>query len=125
MASPRVLDVSIDTDGMTPEQVKRAEELSTWMAEFFGNAITRIVPKAIKYGSADLELMGKAMLQQAPQMDGTVAGEELACWFYALGKVARLQGGYVQGGEAPDIDSWWDMLVYALMVHHIREFGEW
>jgi hypothetical protein len=112
------------TSDFTPEQAERAERLAEWMQEFFENAIATIVPKAIAYGSADLELMGKAMSQLNPQLAEKVEGQELAVWFYVLGKVARLEGGYVQGIQ-PDIDSWWDLFVYSLMAHHIRQNGGW
>lgn len=113
-----------DDPAWSPEQRERATALREWMSQFFVEAMNQIIPKAIRYGSADLELMGKAMIQFRPELDGTVSGQELAVWFYVLGKVARLEGAYAQG-EEPDIDSWYDLFVYALMAHRIRETGGW
>ena len=118
------LTVMWDTYGFTPEQVERADRLAEWITAFMARTASAIIPKAIAYGSADLELMGKAMSQVNPKLAENVDPQELAIWFYVLGKVARLEGGYVQGIE-PDVDSWYDLFVYSLMAHYVREHGGW
>lgn len=114
----------LDTSDFSDEQTLKAGELCDWMVGLFTDLIKRAVPKAIAYGSADLELMGSAMYQFHPELVGVVSGQELAIWFYVLGKVARLTGGYAQGAR-PDIDSWEDLLVYAAMAKRVRERGAW
>jgi hypothetical protein len=108
----------------TPEQLARADELAAWWLQHAKDEIAKLVPKAIAYGSADLKVMGEAMLQLHPKLQGVVNGQELAIWFYVLGKVARLVGGYAQG-ELPDIDSWYDLRIYGGMAEHVREKGGW
>lgn len=115
---------TIPTDGYTDEQALQAGELTDWMVGLFSAVIQKAVPKAIAYGAADLELMGTAMHQFHPNLSGIVSGQELAIWFYVLGKVARLTGGYAQGVR-PDVDSWEDLLVYSAMAHRVRERGAW
>lgn len=113
-----------DPEGMTNDQLARAHHLANWWLAKSKAEIAAMVPKAIRYGSSDLLLMGAAMQLLFPGLSDKVSGQELGVWFYVLGKVARLLGGYAQG-ELPDIDSWWDMKVYATMAQHIREFGGW
>lgn len=115
---------SIDCSGFNDEQKQRAGDLIDWMVGFFNESLQAVIPKAIRYGSADLELMGKAMTQLGQGLEGVVHGQELAVWFYALGKIARLEGAYAQG-ELPDLDSWYDLFVYSLMAQRIRETGSW
>lgn len=117
-------DDGFDTDGMSAEQLKRGRALASWWMDKARQEVAALVPKAVRYGSADLKVMGEAMIELHPQLRGVVDGQELAVWFYACGKIARLVGGYAQG-ELPDIDSWWDMKVYAGMAQHIRETGGW
>jgi len=108
----------------TPEQSERAEDLANWWMDHAAAEVRKLVPKAIAYGSADLQVMGEAMLSLMPGLRGVVEGQELAIWFYVLGKVARLVGGYAQG-ELPDIDSWYDLRIYGGMAEHVREKGGW
>ena len=102
----------------------RANHLAEWWLERAREDIRYMVPKAIAYGSADLQVMGEAMLTLMPQCRGKVDGQELAISFYLLGKVARLFGAYVQG-EKPSDDTWHDAHIYARMAEHVREFGQW
>lgn len=130
MATPRTTPDSVqfaiewDPTDYTDEQKARAEHLAEWMGSFCARLTSRILPKAIAYGSADLALMGSAMKLLMPQSAAEIEGQELAIWFYVLGKVARQVGSYAQG-EVPDIDSWDDTWFYSMMAEHVREFGYW
>lgn len=98
-----------------------------WWEALNAAEIEKVVPKALEYGAADLKIMGAAM-QCLGRMrwDGMteVEGMELACAFYALGKVARMFGAF-ERGELPSIDQAHDLGVYCRMIQKIRETGEW
>lgn len=111
----------------------RAEALADWWMRLSVEEVQRTVPKSIEYGSADLKIMGEAMLQLVPQMRKSIednpgervaAGQEMAIAFYVLGKVARLLGAYEQG-RMPSEDTWFDLGIYPKMVRRIRETGTW
>lgn len=110
---------------------EQAEDLAKWWVQVSEDEIMRTVPKSIEYGSADLKLMGDAMLLLLPQMaegltveERSQVGQELGIAFYVLGKVARLFGAYEQG-RLPSDDTWFDLGIYPKMVRRIREVGEW
>ena len=113
-----------DATGMTDEQVERGDALAAWWMDHARAEVAKLVPKAVAYGSVDLAVMGEAMHGMFPALRGVVNGQELAVWFYVLGKVARLIGGYAQG-VLPDVDSWYDLRIYGGMAEHIREKGGW
>lgn len=102
----------------------RSEELFDWWMSTSLEEAEQVIPKAIEYGSADLAIMGEALLLLLPHLKGVVSGEELAVGFYALGKVARLFGSW-EAGRAGSVDSWHDLRVYAKMAMRIREEGSW
>jgi hypothetical protein len=120
----RVSLIEEEEENMDNNNDQRANVIRTWLEGHDHETTEAIIPKAVAYGSADLEIMGEAMLTLMPQLRGKVAGAELGIAFYALGKVARLFGAYAQGAE-PHIDSWYDMEVYAKMAQKVRETGEW
>jgi hypothetical protein len=119
-------------EGLTVEQVSRAEALSAWWIEHAQAEIDMVVPKAIEYGSVDLKVMGEALVHLLPKavladMDRTEkekVGQEMACAFYALGKVARVFGAFEQG-RLPSVDTWLDLGIYCRMAQRIRETGVW
>jgi hypothetical protein len=51
-------------------------------------------------------------------------GTELACWFYVLGKVARLVSDYMAKRSGKD-DTWHDITYYSMMARRIKEVGTW
>lgn len=116
----RLFDVSEIPD----EAQERADHLAQWWLQTCQEDIKYLVPKAIQYGSADLEIMGEAMLVLLPECRGKVEGQELAVAFYLLGKVARMFGAYAQG-QRPSDDTWYDARIYGGMGQHIRQFGGW
>lgn len=109
---------------MTSKAKKDSLALDAWWREDTEQELAGVMPKAIEYGSSDLNLMGQAMLMFMPQCQGKVDPEELAIAFYALGKTARLIGAYVDG-RAPSEDTWHDLAVYAKMAKRVRAVGQW
>jgi len=113
-------------EGLEGEQLDRAKDLADWWRQMADDEINVVVPKAIEYGSADLAVMGRAMVMLLPRT-GKVdpsGGQEMACAFYCLGKVARLFGAYEQGALTSD-DTWVDLGIYCRMAQRIRETGRW
>lgn len=109
-----------------------AAELATWWMETSEADLNAVVPKAVQYGGADLEVMGEAMQHLIPKEARKKLGElrcqkmglEMAVAFYALGKVARLYGAFEQG-RMPSEDTWFDLEIYARMGRRVRETGSW
>lgn len=122
----------LSLEGMTAEQKDRAQTLADWWMRMAEDEINMVVPKAIEYGSADLQVMGEAMIRLMPKeivgrMDRAEkekTGQEMAIAFYALGKVARLFGAFEQG-RAPSADTWLDLGIYSRMGQRVREVGSW
>ena len=107
--------------------------MMSWVMNTIESDLDEVIPKAILYGGADLEVMAAAM---RPFLDVSYAGAdydedtmkrlsmEAAVGFYSLGKVARLMGGYA-AGQIPSDDTWGDLTVYSVMGRYIRNHGEW
>ena len=58
------------------------------------------------------------------QLSPDAVKEELACWFYSLGKVSRLISDY-KHGNAGKPDTWFDLGIYAMMSRRLQEVGHW
>ena len=92
--------------------------------------IDKVMPKAIEYGAADLDIMGYVLgvtlnSERARARQWSPAElQELASAFYALGKVARAFGAYAEG-RMPSDDCWHDLGVYARIVQVVRVRGGW
>lgn len=106
-------------------------ELVGWWEQLAESDAGKTAPKAIEYGAADLDIMGQAMVSLggdlwngASQEEKLAIGREMACAFYALGKVARVFSAFQQG-RRPSDDSWFDITVYSVMARRIRQNGEW
>ena len=107
--------------------------MMSWVLGTIESDLDEVIPKAILYGGADLEVMAAAM---RPFLDVSYAGAEhdeqtmqrlameAAVGFYTLGKVARLMGGYA-AGQIPSDDTWGDLTIYSVMGRYIRHHGEW
>jgi len=119
-----------DGELFIPGEVESREEtvgnsLRTWWAELAEKEVGAVVPKAVEYGAADLEVMGTAMLALLPKdKRSRVLGLEMAISFYLLGKVARLFGAYERGEQA-SADTWADAAIYTRMGQRVREVGSW
>jgi hypothetical protein len=114
----------------TGSAAQRWQEIRSWMEIQLIQDLDRIGEKAIRYGAADLRVMGRAMEALLPAAgtmtasDRERSGLEMAIGFYAMGKTARLYGAWEKGLE-PEEDCWFDCMVYSLMARYVREFGSW
>lgn len=104
---------------ITPGSTLRA----WWLAEADQEA-EKLVPKAIEYGSYDLQLMGQALGEMTGQDSTVPHNMEQAIVFYLLGKIARAVSATRDGRAASD-DTFTDIAIYAKMVLYIREHGRW
>lgn len=101
------------------------EDLRRWWTKNNDEAFERTAPKSLEYGSADLQIMGSAMLRLLKWEDAPErVGLELGIAFYALGKVARLFGAYAER-RLPNDDAWFDLKIYSTMAERVREVGKW
>lgn len=108
------------------QAIMRGETLAWWERTATDDA-ERTIPKAVEYGSGDLDIMAMAMLvtHNLPiTKPGIVLGKEMACAFYLLGKVGRMMEAYAKG-ESPSADCWFDATVYAMMARRIRRTEQW
>lgn len=114
---------------MTQKDRLRLEELFEWWEEDSRAAAEQTVPKAVEYSASDLAMIGEAMAATL----GTVPPEgvepeqwhtELACAWYALGKIGRWLGAIREGRAASD-DTLFDLEIYAKMARRTREAGSW
>lgn len=82
------------------------------------------IPKYIEYGSGDLAAIGRTLAGMIGWYDASVAElEELGCFFYLLGKVARMGEAY-QRHELPSDDTLHDSTVYTMMMRKARRIDE-
>lgn len=116
--------VLFDRSAIPLANQSRADELAEWWMNQAVKETANLVPKAISYGSVDLDLMGDALLLLRPDLAGVVPKQELALAFYLMGKVSRIFGALEQG-VAPSWDSWEDSSIYAKMALRVRQAGKW
>src|SRR4051812_37070054 len=87
-----------------------------------------VAGKAQEYGSADLDIMGLAMVKltdwHAGEEHMRQIGQELALSHYLLGKIARMFGAYANG-RLPSDDTLLDTTVYSMMLRRVRAQGGW
>lgn len=121
-----------ETEFASEAHRSEAERLARWWIVTATGDLSAVVPKAIQYGGADLEVMAKAMEALIPAKRKETLDRDslrrlamdMAIGFYALGKVARLFGAYEQG-ELPSEDTWFDLGIYAMIARRVREEGAW
>lgn len=110
---------------------KELTDIAAWWVTTSKADAERTVPKAIEYGSADLDFMGQAMVallgekfKGADADEKMRAGREIAIMFYQIGKLGRALGAFAQG-VLPSDDTLFDNRVYAMMWQRVRETGNW
>lgn len=121
----------------TPAEQRMADleaELSRIAEWWIGLAkadIDKCMPKAIEYGSGDLEMMGYAVRQlQGDVWDGDDAAErdaigtELAILFYIQGKISRALAAAKHGRRCSG-DTIEDIRIYSVMLTKVRQTGKW
>lgn len=105
-------------------------DLFHWWLDTALMDLAKTAPKTAEYGgrgegSSDLRVMGDALAELCDMRDAPEAvKEELACWFYSLGKVSRLISDYKQG-QAGKPDTWFDLSVYSMMARRLQQVGRW
>lgn len=100
-------------------------ELEEWWRHQCEVEIEHVVHKAVAYGQSSLEALGEALVRLLPEhlRDDSLA-LEMACAFYAQGKLSRIFASY-ERGEIPDYDNWYDLGVYTRMAQRIQQTGGW
>lgn len=105
--------------------VEALADLRDWWLSTAQADMTMVAPKAVEYGSVELEEMGAALARMMGRSDLSRARRvELACWFYAMGKMQRWTAAVTRGEFVSD-DTLTDLGVYTLMVRRAREAGTW
>ena len=100
-------------------------DLRDWWLSTAHADMAMVAPKAVEYGSVELEEMGAALARMMGRSDLSAARRvELACWFYAMGKMQRWTAAVTRGEFVSD-DTLTDLGVYTLMVRRAREAGTW
>lgn len=105
------------------------EELLAWWRMTSDHDAQRTIPKAIEYGSIDLNIIGFALGECIPALregrrEGSTEASEMGIAFYLLGKIARMVSAYSEG-QRPSDDTWMDVTVYSLMGRRVRDRGSW
>lgn len=105
--------------------VDALDDLRGWWLATAHQDMTMVAPKAVEYGSVELEEMGAALARMMGRTDPLPAYRvELACWFYAMGKMQRWTAAITRG-ETASTDTLTDLGVYTLMVRRARQAGTW
>lgn len=105
--------------------VEALADLRDWWLSTAQADMAMVAPKAVEYGSVELEEMGAALARLMGRSDLSRARRvELACWFYAMGKMQRWTAAVTRGEFVSD-DTLTDLGVYTLMVRRAREAGTW
>jgi hypothetical protein len=107
-------------------------ELLTWWIDVTMNDLRATLPKMAEYGgvdgqegSADLIVMGDAQAELMGHHDMPSAWKQaLACWFYLLGKVARMVSNFKRR-DWPKQDTVHDARVYLMMIERLAAKGRW
>lgn len=109
---------------------EKERDLAVWWLSTVCQDFEATVPKMLEYGghqegSADLQLIGENLATLLGMHDAPDAvKQELGCWFYMQGKVARLVSDYQQHRPGKK-DTWFDACIYAMMSRRIQEVGRW
>ena len=105
--------------------VEALADLRDWWLSTAQADMAMVAPKAVEYGSVELEEMGAALARMMGRSDlSRTRRVELACWFYAMGKMQRWTAAVTRGEFVSD-DTLTDLGVYTLMVRRAREAGTW
>lgn len=110
-------------------EVKR--DLLEWWLRTAHSDFEATVPKMDEYGgkpaegSADLILIGENLSVLLGMHDASSAmKQELGCWFYAQGKLARMVSNY-QVHQPAKLDTLMDASVYVMMMRRLQTVGRW
>lgn len=114
-----------DLGDLPDEKQARLEELRKWIDELHHKEDSETLRKAALYDNADLIVIGQTMgTLLGMQVTDERTAIQLACAFYALGKVSRVIGA-IADGRAPTADTWYDLHIYGMMGLKAFETGRW
>ena len=100
-------------------------ELESWWLGVAREEIEQTIPKAIEYGSAELEAMGREILGlRTAEAVSRAEALEAAIFVYLRGKVGRWYAALRRGERVSD-DTLHDLAVYARMAQRVRAVGGW
>ena len=107
-------------------------EFIQWWLRVTIEDLRATIPKMIEYGgvegqsgSADLIVMGDAQAELMGHHDMDPPWKQaLACWFYLLGKVARMVSNFKRR-DWPKQDTVHDARVYLMMIQRLADRGRW
>jgi hypothetical protein len=115
-------------DRITPSEnlSEQQAELMEWWRGVTEADIDKMLPKVTEYGAYDLSVVGSTLVDMLPWDQNTPerVKQEVGCFFYLLGKMARMASAYKEG-RLPSDDTLHDIVVYAMMIRRIRDRGEW
>jgi hypothetical protein len=112
-----------------------ARGLFEWWINTAFEDFVATVPKMLEYGgdpnqrpgSADLRIIGESLMELLGwevTTENQAVAQELACWFYTLGKGGRLISDYQQRKPGKS-DTWFDKTIYSMMARRIQQVGRW
>lgn len=111
--------------------MEQFREVEAWWRNVTEVDLSETLPKALEYGSGDLELMGQALLMlQGDVWEGgddaerQAIGQELAILFYIQGKVSRALSA-AKDGKRCSPDTIKDVRIYSVMLQRVRDTGRW
>lgn len=112
-------------EGLLSNATPMPDPVEVWWMDTAKDDLDRTLPKAIEYGSVDLEIIGDMLRRLLDWNDAPDrVGVELGISFYLAGKVARMMGAYADK-RLPSDDTLLDIVVYGMMLRRTRENGRW
>lgn len=98
--------------------------LRDWWIDLAAAEADKVIPKAVEYGSNSMIDVGHQMARAAGRMVGDEEAQELACYFYLVGKMGRWADALARHKRVSD-DTLHDIGVYVRMAQRIRSVGGW
>lgn len=100
-------------------------QLDDWWRTLPDQELPDLMKKVTDYSAYDLELIGRVLADTLgqPNLEPGIY-QELGCWFYLLGKIARAMGA-IREGRTPSYDTALDTRIYATMIMRIKTAGGW
>lgn len=110
---------------MNEELDKARIAIETWWLDNAHEAVDKVVPKAVEYGSTDLAELGRdlALIIGREGLDHETL-TELGIYMYMVGKFSRWRDA-IKDGRRVSLDTIYDIKVYATMAERNRAVGGW
>lgn len=133
-------NMTVPAPGFDPDEAKgqkaadireKVEDLKEWWVDLAEQDAAITAPKAVEYGSLDLDIMGEAMMALNPDAwqgasieERKRIGQEMAIIFYLQGKLGRALSS-LQQGQRPKDDTRFDTRIYSNMWEYVAQNGAW